>query len=68
MVFTINVYKGDADFSYSAESTLYIFSLKKKHLNITQLEPSIISYYEIGFTLAPRNLAFVTSESVWLTE
>lgn len=61
MVFTINVYKGDADFSYSAESTLYIFSLKK---NITQLEPSIISYYEIGFTLAPRNLAFVTSESV----
>lgn len=65
MVFTINVHKGDAGFSYSAESTLYIFSLKKKnHLNITQLEPSIISYYEIGFTLAPRNLAFVTSESV----
>lgn len=67
MVFTINVYKGDAGFSYSAESTLDIFSfffLKKNHLNITQLEPSIISYYEIGFTLAPRNLAFVTSESV----
>lgn len=67
MVFTINVYKEDAGFSYSAESTLYIFSFffkKKKHLNITQLEPSIISYYEIGFTLAPRNLAFVTSESV----
>lgn len=62
MVFKINVYKGDAGFSYSAESTLYIFF--KNHLTTTQLEPSIISYYEIGFTLAPRNLAFVTSESV----
>lgn len=30
MVFTINVYKEDAGFSYSAESTLYIFSFLKK--------------------------------------
>lgn len=41
-----------------------LYTLKKKNLTTTQEEPSIISYYEIGFTLAPRNLAFVTSESV----
>lgn len=61
MVFTINVHKGDTGFFLFCRKH---FILKKKHLNTTQLESSIMSYYKIGFTLAPRNLAFVTSESV----
>lgn len=32
----MHVHKGDAGFSYSAESTLYILT----HLHTTQLEPS----------------------------